>query len=59
MGMHHLRFPVDNLEDKLLEAEKFGYRTIWKKHFGKGIAAAYIERDGDFLLIELFENIYR
>ena len=58
-GMQHLRFSVDNLEEKLREAEELGYVTIWKKHFAEGIAAAYLERDGDPLLIELFENIYR
>lgn len=58
-GMHHLRFAVDNLEEKLREAAEFGYAVIWKKHFAEGVAAAYLEREGDPLLIELFENIYR
>ena len=55
-GMHHIRFIVDNLEEKITEAEVFGYRNIWSKRFGEGLAAAYLERDDDPLLIEFFEN---
>ncbi len=55
-GMHHLRFIVDTLEDKVAEAEVLGYKNIWSKRFGEGLAAAYLERDGDPLVIEFFEN---
>jgi len=55
-GMHHLRFIVENLEQKMQEAEAFGYRSVWYKRFGKGLAAAYLERDGDPLFMEFFEN---
>jgi methylmalonyl-CoA/ethylmalonyl-CoA epimerase len=56
-GMHHLRFRVNNLEQKVAEAETFGYRSIWGTRFGEGLAVAYLEREGDPLLIELFENL--
>ena len=55
-GMHHLRFVVDNVEEKVAEAEKFGYQQIWYKRFGEGLAASYLEREGDPLILEIFEN---
>jgi len=55
-GMHHLRFLVDNLEEKIEEARAHGYEAIWTKRFGEGLAAAYLEREGDPLIIEFFEN---
>jgi len=55
-GLHHLRYPVDNMDGKLAEAEALGYRAAWKKRFGPGLAAVYMQREGDPLLIELFEN---
>ena len=57
-GMHHLRFRVDDLDSKVEEAAAFGYRSIWQTRFGEGLAAAYLERDGDPLLIEFFENLH-
>lgn len=55
-GMQHLRFIVDDLESKVAEAEAIGYQSIWQKRFGEGLAAAYLERQGDPLIIEFFEN---
>lgn len=55
-GMQHLRFIVGCLEDKVAEAEAFGFRNIWTKRYGEGLAVAYLERDGDPLVIEFFEN---
>jgi catechol 2,3-dioxygenase-like lactoylglutathione lyase family enzyme len=55
-GMHHLRFVVDNVEEKVREAEAVGYRQIWYKRFGEGLAASYLEREGDPLVLEFFEN---
>ena len=57
-GMHHLRFRVDNLDAKVSEAQQFGYKSIWDTRFGEGLAVAYLEREGDPLLIELFENLH-
>lgn len=56
-GMHHLRFRVDQLESRVAEAEAFGFRSIWQTRFGEGLAAAYLEREGDPLIIEFFENL--
>jgi catechol 2,3-dioxygenase-like lactoylglutathione lyase family enzyme len=55
-GMQHLRFTVEDLDAKVAEAEAFGYAAIWKKRYGEGLAVAYMERAGDPLIIELFEN---
>lgn len=55
-GMQHLRFIVQGLEAKIIEAEAFGYHSIWFKRFGPGLAAAYLEREGDPLIIEFFER---
>jgi methylmalonyl-CoA/ethylmalonyl-CoA epimerase len=55
-GLHHLRFIVDNVDDKTREAEALGYQAIWYKRFAEGLAAVYLEREGDPLVIEFFEN---
>lgn len=55
-GMHHLRFRIEHLESKVREAESVGYRHVWGKRYGEGLAVAYLERPGDPLLMELFEN---
>lgn len=55
-GMHHIRFIVDDLDAKVIEAEGYGYQNIWSNRFAEGLAAAYLERDGDPLIIEFFEN---
>ncbi|MEP5569523.1 MAG: VOC family protein [Halioglobus sp.] len=55
-GMHHLRFLVENVEEKVEEAKACGYQQIWYKRFGEGLAASYLERDGDPLILEFFEN---
>jgi methylmalonyl-CoA/ethylmalonyl-CoA epimerase len=55
-GMHHLRFIVDNLETQIEAAQAVGYEAIWSKRFGDGLAVAYLERLGDPLVIEFFEN---
>lgn len=55
-GMHHLRFRIDKLEPKVAEAEALGYREVWSKRYDEHMAVAYLERDGDPLWLELFEN---
>lgn len=55
-GMHHLRFIVDHLEASVDKAETIGFEAIWSKRYGEGLAVAYLEREGDPLVIELFEN---
>ena len=55
-GMHHLRFIVDDLDSQVEEAQAHGYEAIWGKRYGEGLAVAYMERAGDPLVIEFFEN---
>src|SRR6056297_1839082 len=55
-GMHHLRFRTDDIDSKIAQAQALGYTAIWRKRYGEGLAVAYLEREGDPLLIELFEN---
>lgn len=55
-GMQHLRFIVEHLEDTIAQAEALGYQSIWYKRFAPDLAAAYLERDGDPLVIEFFER---
>lgn len=55
-GMHHLRFIVENLDTDVTAAQALGYEAIWGKRYGEGLAVAYLERPGDPLVIELFEN---
>ena len=55
-GMHHLRFIVDDLQTQVEGALAVGYEAIWRKRFGEGLAVAYLERPGDPLVIEFFEN---
>ena len=55
-GLHHLRFVVDDVDAKILEAQALDYRPIWYKRFAEGLAAVYLEREGDPLVIEFFEN---
>tara|TARA_B100001540_G_scaffold289735_1_gene285930 strand:- start:144 stop:620 length:477 start_codon:yes stop_codon:yes gene_type:complete len=57
-GMHHLRFRIDDLEASVAAAETVGWRRIWSKRYGEGLAVAYLERAGDALLLELFENLH-
>jgi len=55
-GMHHIRFSIESLEETVTAAQALGYEAIWEKRYGEGLAVAYLERVGDPLLLELFEN---
>ncbi len=55
-GMHHLRFDVAHMETAVERAAVLNYQPIWRKRFGEGSAVAYLERSGDPLVIELYEN---
>lgn len=55
-GMHHLRFIVDDLDAQVEAARAVDYKSIWSKRYGEGLAVAYLERKGDPLVIEFFEN---
>ena len=54
--MHHLRFIVEDLDAQIEAARSVGYEAIWGKRYGQGLAVAYLERAGDSLVIEFFEN---
>lgn len=57
-GLHHVRFLVDSLDDKLAELEAAGYRNIFSKRFTPNLAFAYVETPQAVggHMIELFEN---
>lgn len=55
-GLHHLRFIVDDLEAKIAEAAVLGFEAIWFKRFDPTMAACYLERSGDPLLLEFFQR---
>lgn len=54
-GMHHLRYRVDNTDAWIKKVETIGYRPIWYKQYSKDIVFAYLEREGDPLLIEFLQ----
>ena len=58
-GPHHVRFVVDDLDEKEALLEQAGYRTIFRKRFGPKLAFAYLETPAALggSLIELFENV--
>ncbi|MEZ5571855.1 MAG: VOC family protein [Halioglobus sp.] len=55
-GMHHLQFRVHDLDAQVASAQSVGYKSIWGKRFGEGLAVAYLQRQGDPLILEFFEN---
>ncbi len=55
-GMHHLRFIVDDLDSQVKAAAALDFEVIWGKRWGEGLAVAYLERQGDPLVLEFFEN---
>ncbi len=55
-GMHHLRFIVTELEATVERAKAMAYESIWYKRFSPEIAAAYLEKPGDPLIVEFYEN---
>ena len=60
-GMQHVRFIVEDIDESIKQAKQLDYHAIWYKCFSPGLAAAYLERVGDPLVIEFFqrpEDIY-
>ena len=55
-GVHHLRFLVDNVEEKVEEAKLFGYEPVWYKRFHDDLAAVYVEQEGNPLMLEFYES---
>jgi len=54
-GMHHLRYRVDDTDGWIEKLATVGYRPIWYKKLTPDIVFAYLEREGDPLLIEFLQ----
>ena len=58
-GLHHVRFRVEGMDEKLAALESRGYQPILYKRYGPAIAFAYIETPpngaGASTVIELLE----
>ncbi len=54
-GMHHLRYRVDDTDGWIEKVASIGYHPIWYKTLTDDIVFAYLEREGDPLLIELLQ----
>jgi methylmalonyl-CoA/ethylmalonyl-CoA epimerase len=54
-GMHHLRYKVDDTDAWIAKLEPHGYKPIWYKKLMPGVVFAYLEREGDPLLIEFLQ----
>ena len=54
-GMHHLRYRVDDTDGWIEKLAGVGYRPIWYKQFSADTVFAYLEREGDPLLLELLQ----
>lgn len=54
-GMHHVRYRVDDMAAALAEAGRLGYQPIWYKEWDASTRFAYLERDGDPLIIEFLQ----
>ncbi len=54
-GMHHIRFRVDDCDACISKAESIGFTRIWYKTMGADIKFAYMEREGDPLIIEFLQ----
>ena len=54
-GMHHLRYRVDDTDGWIEKLSSIGYHPIWYKKLTDDIVFAYLEREGDPLLIELLQ----
>lgn len=54
-GMHHLRYRVEDTDAWIEKVAPLGYRPIWYKQFSADTVFAYLEREGDPLLIEFLQ----
>jgi hypothetical protein len=54
-GLHHLRYRVDDTDAWIEKVAAVGYRPIWYKQFSPEIVFAYLEREGDPLIIEFLQ----
>ncbi len=54
-GMHHLRYRVEDADHWIEKVAQVGYKPIWYKQFSADTVFAYLEREGDPLLIEFLQ----
>jgi catechol 2,3-dioxygenase-like lactoylglutathione lyase family enzyme len=54
-GMHHLRYRVDDADAWIEKCATIGYKPIWYKQYTEDTVFAYLEREGDPLLIEFLQ----
>ena len=54
-GMHHLRYRVEDTDAWIEKLAPLGYQPIWYKQFSADTVFAYLEREGDPLLIEFLQ----
>ena len=54
-GMHHLRYRVEDADAWIEKCATVGYMPIWYKQFSEDTVFAYLEREGDPLLIEFLQ----
>jgi catechol 2,3-dioxygenase-like lactoylglutathione lyase family enzyme len=54
-GMHHLRYRVEDTDAWIEKVAPLGYKPIWYKQFSADTVFAYLEREGDPLLIEFLQ----
>lgn len=55
-GMHHMSFTVPDLDAMVERARPLGYEAIWYHAMSDEIKYAYLEREGDPLLVELTQR---
>ena len=54
-GMHHIRYRVEDTDAWIEKLAPHGYKPIWYKQFSPDTVFAYLEREGDPLLIEFLQ----
>jgi hypothetical protein len=54
-GMHHMRFRVDDADAWIEKVKIVGYRPYWYKRYSADTTFAYLERDGDSLVLEFLQ----
>ncbi len=54
-GLHHLRYRVDDTDTWTKRLAEIGYAPIWHKKLTDTIVFAYLEREGDPMLVEFLQ----
>lgn len=54
-GMHHIRFRVADCDEVIARANRIGFSVCWYKCISEEIKFAYMEREGDPLIIEFLQ----